>query len=69
MAMADYYQCDVCGGKTFYDAELHYDCSVNGSPFPVGAGDMKVICKTCAETHQVVVTEKPKKETHTDAPE
>ena len=25
MAAADYYGCDLCGSKTFYDAELDYD--------------------------------------------
>lgn len=25
MAMADYRQCDMCGGKAFYDANLNYD--------------------------------------------
>ena len=25
MAAADYYLCDVCGGKCFYDADLGYE--------------------------------------------
>lgn len=25
MAMGDYRQCDVCGGKAFYDANLSYE--------------------------------------------
>ena len=25
MAMADYRQCDLCGCKAFYDANLNYD--------------------------------------------
>ena len=25
MAVADYYQCDVCGSKCFYDAHLNYE--------------------------------------------
>ncbi len=32
MAMCDYRQCDVCGGKAFYDANLSYEFSekING---------------------------------------
>ncbi len=57
MAITDYYLCDVCGDKTFYDAELDYGDTwgSNYQPMPRGVGDMKVICKQCTETHQVVV--------------
>lgn len=40
MAMCDYKQCDVCGSKAFYDADLSYDTGdkINGewvySPTP-----------------------------------
>ena len=59
MAMADYYLCDVCSQKAFYDANLRYDFD---TPVDYGCsskldyvGDMAVICDDCAKTHQVVV--------------
>jgi hypothetical protein len=53
MALADYYLCDKCGCKTFYDANLSYDDdAVNpetGHPWPNGdIGYMIVLCKKCA---------------------
>lgn len=58
MAYADYRLCDVCGGKTFYDANLDYHQPDAEHPAEwrlPGVGSMKVICKKCAETHEVVV--------------
>lgn len=57
MAGADYRSCDVCGAKTFYDANLNYDFDA----YPkhgLRLGDWKVICEKCAETHEVKVTQK-----------
>lgn len=31
MAGCDYRSCDVCGCKTFYDANLNYDAYANGA--------------------------------------
>lgn len=59
MAAADYRLCDVCGGKTFYDAELDY----SGGPWGenlVGLGDWAVICEECAKTHKCIVVPPPK---------
>ncbi len=54
MAMADYYCCDLCGDKAFYDADLNYDDEGN-----LGyVGDMEVICTDCAKTHEVIIREK-----------
>ena len=55
MAAADYKLCDACGGKTFYDADLHYEDpqSPNYDPLPVGVGAWVVLCKACAETHVI----------------
>jgi hypothetical protein len=47
MASADYYLCDVCGRKAIYDADWYYRQE--------DAGEIKIICKTCAETHQIVI--------------
>ena len=51
MALADYYLCDICGNKTFYDAVLNYDDDdFNGERYlPPGAGDIRVICTACAD--------------------
>jgi hypothetical protein len=64
MAMADYYLCDQCGGKTFYDTGLDWryeddegnDCEANLR----GVGDMVVICEKCAAKFEVVVMPKRK---------
>ena len=66
MASVDYYLCDACGKKTFYDATLSYDGD-NGDPtfnkrWPDGdVGGMAVICKACAENHNVFVSYDPDK--------
>jgi len=38
MAAGEYYSCDECGCKVFYDAEVNYD----------RVGYMRVLCKDCA---------------------
>lgn len=59
MAGGDYYSCDVCHGKTFYDSELDYqELDVDPWFFLPGVGEMKVICKKCAESHEVIVIRK-----------
>ncbi len=56
MAAGDYYLCDRCSAKTFYDANTHYELDDSGRGYHfVGVGDMKAICKRCAETHEVVL--------------
>lgn len=62
MASSDYYLCDVCNSKTFYDAEVHYD-AMNSHPvthalLPDNVGDMAVICERCAQTFKVAVVAK-----------
>lgn len=75
MAACDYYSCDACGKKTFYDANLTYGNDLNGDPFhnkpwPDGdVGGMAVICKKCAETHTIMILfdpDKPEKEKEDD---
>jgi len=63
MAMADYYLCDVCGGKAFYDAGIsdsRYTALFDSSEYDPdwGVVDMKVLCPDCAKTHEVVIKEK-----------
>lgn len=55
MAYADYRHCDVCDAKAFYDANLAYDFKEHGETGLFNVGDWKVLCKTCAKTHEVVV--------------
>ena len=69
MALADFYLCDACNGKTFYDARLAYDehgepnsNSETNHPWPDGdVGDMAVICKECSKTHTIVIRYDPHK--------
>jgi hypothetical protein len=56
MARADYWLCDICDCKTFYDAGLRYDeCRhrSDGKRLPSGVGDMLVICEECAKSYRV----------------
>lgn len=75
MALADYYLCDVCDAKTFYDANLSYDfkggnVNPNGTPWPVGnVGWMTVLCKECAKSHSVEVMPKTRASLIVAAPE
>ncbi len=66
MAVADYYLCDLCSRKTFYDAELQYDGTETPlsieRPLLVGAGAMAVLCTKCAATHDVVIQKMQQKE-------
>jgi len=59
MAMCDYALCDVCGGKAFYDADLHdpryvatYDPQEAKEWDPVG---IAVLCSDCNKTHEAIV--------------
>lgn len=65
MAMADYYLCDICGNKAFYDANLSYDFDNRyprveyGCGMKLGyVGDMACICDKCAKTHKVTIVAK-----------
>lgn len=63
MAYADYRLCDVCGGKTFYDAELNYENTKDKEKMIRGwpgmkldsLGDWAVLCRDCAKTHKVEI--------------
>jgi hypothetical protein len=63
MALAEYWLCDRCGEKTFYDARLNWCDSLesrlvlrrDGRMLPYGAGDMAAICKECSKTHEIIV--------------
>jgi len=56
MAGADYYSCDVCGRKAVYDADW-YDRTLADDETTEIVG-IKIICKTCMVTHEVIVIEK-----------
>jgi hypothetical protein len=65
MAGIDYYSCDMCKAKTFYDACLNYRTPTGGiknfhpvtyKPWPAGnVGWMTVLCKECVEEFRVEV--------------
>jgi hypothetical protein len=59
MALADYYLCDVCEGKAFYDANLNYDfderVSYGCKSKLERVGDMKVVCEDCAEKYDILL--------------
>ena len=48
MAGADYYSCDKCGRKTFYDAEVNYG----------GLGSMVALCEDCANMYAPIIVER-----------
>jgi len=57
MAMADYYLCDVCGNKAFYDANITdprysaiWDEREECDPIGIAA-----ICPECNKTHKAVI--------------
>lgn len=58
MALADYYLCDVCEGRTFYDASLDYRETPEGKWLPEGAADIAALCSNCAKTHEIAVRRK-----------
>ena len=61
MADSDYWLCDVCGRKSFYDESLNYDTYSlrdDGKRLAYGCGDMQAICRYCAKTHEVIVKQK-----------
>ena len=65
MAGIDYYSCDMCKAKTFYDAGLNYRTPtgdiknfhpVTYKPWPAGnVGWMTVLCRDCAAEYRVEV--------------
>jgi hypothetical protein len=55
MSCADYYLCDRCLAKTFYDAEVDWEGDA------ARVGDIKCICAECVKTHEVVIQEREAK--------
>ncbi len=55
MALNDYYLCDCCRNKTFYDASLNYDFDSNPETGLDRTADMLALCPECAKTHKVVI--------------
>lgn len=50
MAGGDYKSCDVCHGKTYYDADVEYEESY--------LGPHKALCTACDLTHDIVIIRK-----------
>ena len=63
MAAVDYYMCDHCGCKCFYDAELNWRETKEGEISIEGqdglkldmCGSIKAICLECSKTHKCEV--------------
>lgn len=60
MAGADYYTCDKCGAKAFYDANLDYDSKEvdpnTNKPMPGhNVGKMIVLCVDCAKQNDIKI--------------
>lgn len=55
MALADYRLCDVCEGKTFYDAELDYDMRTHPDTGFARLGSWAVVCRDCSSKFKAVV--------------
>ncbi len=62
MALADYYLCDVCERKAFYDANITdprycatWDPEEAAETDPIG---IKAICSDCNKTHEIIVRPK-----------
>lgn len=70
MAAADYYLCDICEQKCFYDANLNWECSTKDDPIPLEeqvfgmdmrldyCGDIMALCRNCAKTHELRIVPK-----------
>lgn len=55
MALADYYLCDVCNTKVFYDYDVEYEFE----DMPAyGVGDMACICKACSSQYEIKIVKK-----------
>ena len=57
MAMADYKQCDLCGGKAFYDADIR-DSRYIATYDPteeLSAIGLAVLCSDCNVTHEAII--------------
>lgn len=50
MAYCDYKHCSVCDCKAFYDANIDWEYQ--------DTGELKVLCKECAKTHELRIVNK-----------
>lgn len=63
MAGIDYYRCDMCGCKCFYDANLAWeDVPLGGTEVRdiedtslENCGDIKALCIVCSKTHIIKI--------------
>jgi hypothetical protein len=49
MAGADYWKCEICGCKAFYDAQIEWWSEDNWT------GALAALCVDCSKTHQLAV--------------
>ena len=62
MSASDYFLCDICDGKCFYDATLSWEICASEDEFVRDrgmkldyCGDISAICRDCAKTHEIVI--------------
>lgn len=63
MAAADYHLCDVCGNKTFYDADLDGFSDKASGAWLYGTESYRgfrayALCGECEQTHKIVIRPK-----------
>lgn len=57
MAGMDYYWCDICQERCFYDANVDWD---NAKEYNLG--ELKALCKKCSETYEIAFKKRPKRD-------
>jgi len=62
MAYADYYHCDVCDAKCFYDSNLNWEwdepdtINVEDKGMSLdNCGAIKALCLKCVQTHKIMI--------------
>lgn len=60
MAMADYYHCDVCGGKAFYDSHISWETTMLAVNEYDQPESLVALCADCFKTHEIKIVPREK---------
>lgn len=55
MAGADYWKCELCGAKAFYDAAVSWDTAYVGHNEYGEPTSVVALCEACDKTHEIKV--------------
>ena len=57
MAASDYWKCEVCGAKAFYDASIDWETTNIGkdADYWVATDALMALCEGCHKTHTLIV--------------